>query len=70
MLKQNKIIVAKFKPFNSSYIYVLYANFDQHGKFLFWSYSDCITCYIDDLLEVGSIFDKDLQQLYKLEKLF
>lgn len=70
MKKENKIKVGKVKPFNSSYVFTLYAHFDDKGRFIYFQYEEKITCFVDDILDTkASIFECDKEQLYKIERL-
>lgn len=67
---ENKIIVGKVKPYNSSYIYTLYAHFTKKGKFEFFQYEKNITCFVEDIVDSkASIFDCDINQLIKIQNL-
>ena len=68
--KSQKLKVGRIKPFNSGYLFNLYAVFDSKGKFLYYQYDKTITCFIDDILDSKvSIFACDLDHLRKLERL-
>ena len=65
-----KVSVGKVKPYNSSYIYTLYACFDGLGRFKYFQYGEYISCYVDDILEAKvSLIACDIIQLKKIEKL-
>ena len=70
MLQNNKIRVARYKPFDEKKTYSLYAIFDKHGKFLFFEYADYIVCFLEDLFKTGYVYDADLDHLKKLEKMY
>ena len=70
MLKENKIRVAKYKPFDQKKIYNLYATFDKHGKFLYFTYNDLIACCLEDLFKCGFVYDADIDHLKRIEKFY